>query len=299
MNLEQLQTLLDVVRLGSFAAVAREHQLDPSSVSRQISALEKSLNTRLLQRSTRRMTLTEAGRSFVQRIDPMLEEIRHAANEVQDQQGGSRLRLTASTAFGHTQILPLVETFQQQHPGIDLDLIFTDANLELIKENIDLAVRLSPQFDSDLVGTRLFSTHYKVCVSPDYPHPPPEHPQQLSQHPCLVFTLPSYRTRWFFQPKGGERPVEEIAIQSKLAISNALTLREATLAGQGPALLANWLVDEDLEAGRLKQWLPEHRVTATDFNTAAWLLYPSRRYLPQKVRAMIDFLKSQLAREAG
>ncbi|MEM7280058.1 MAG: substrate binding domain-containing protein, partial [Pseudomonadota bacterium] len=187
--------------------------------------------------------------------------------------------------------------FRQSYPDVKLELLFTDANVDLVSEGIDLAVRLGPSLTGDVVATRLFATAYKVVASPDYLKSAPKikHPSDLAKHPCTVFSLPAFRSEWKFRPMTRKSKSEEVvAITPSVLVSSALSLRSIVLEGGGPALLPDWLVGNDISKGRLVDICPKHQVTATEFDTAAWLIYPSRSYLPQKVRVMIDFLKKKL-----
>lgn len=295
MEIDQIRLFVEVARRGNFAAVARDRAVDPSSVSRLIAALETELGVRLFQRTTRRFALTEAGDLYLNRVEALLNDLEHARDEILAVSGGpvGTLRLTASVAFGSQCLVPLLPAFRAQFPRLKLELLLSDTNLDLVSERVDLAVRLGPSFDTSLVGVKLCDTRYRVCGSPGYLKKckPLRRPQDLTAHRCLLFALPEFRTRWLFRNQTGE--VSEVAVDGDLVVSNALALRDCALAGMGPCLLADWLVDEDLAAGRLVDLFPKHRVTATDFETAAWLLYPSRTYLPNKVRATIDFLKRQ------
>jgi DNA-binding transcriptional LysR family regulator len=294
MDIKSLKLLVDVANLGSFAAVARKLDLDPSSVSRTIAALEEQMGLRLLQRTTRRLTLTEAGEIFLSRITPLMKEFDHALDEAHNVSLGPRgtLRITASVAFGQVCILPHMKEFNSLYPQIKLELLLTDTVVDLIAAGIDLACRLAPKFDS-FAGTRLFDTHYHVCVSPTYfaSMPNVSRPEDLQRHRCLVFMLADYRSQWTFKDADGN--LTRVPIQYDVSISSALALREAALHGMGPVLLADWLVDEDIAQGRLIPLLTDYTVTAEDFDTAAWLLYPSRNFLPNKTRVMIDFLKQK------
>ena len=298
MDFETLRLFQDVAHRLSFAAVAEMRGLDPSSVSRAIGQLERTLGTRLFHRTTRRMTLTEAGTGFLQRAGRILEEFDEAMEDMRSGEAGpvGRLRLSASVAFGERVLVPRLGAFRRLYPNLRLDLMLSDANLDLIAEGIDLSIRLGPPLRGDLIVSRLFDTRYRVCASPDYLRaaPPLETPAHLTAHRCVVFTMPHFRSDWIFRDAKGRD--EAIAVEGDLTISSALSLRSAALAGAGPALLADWLIGEDLDAGRLVDLFPEHDVTATTFDTAAWLVYPSRAYLPQKVRVMIDFLRVQLPR---
>jgi len=294
MDIESLKLLVEVAKLGSFAAVARKLDLDPSSVSRTIATLEGQLGLRLFQRTTRQLSLTEAGEIYLARIVPLLNEYDYALDEAQKVSLGpsGNLRITASVAFGQVCILPHMKEFRSLYPQIRLELLLTDTVVDLIAGGIDLACRLAPKFDS-FAGTRMFDTHYRVCVSPDYfaSMPKVSRPNDLERHRCLVFMLPDYRSQWTFKDANGN--LTRVPIQYDVSISSALALREAALNGMGPVLLADWLVDEDIAQGRLIPLLTDYTVTAEDFDTAVWLLYPSRNFLPNKTRVMIDFLKQK------
>jgi DNA-binding transcriptional LysR family regulator len=293
MELDQLRLFVEVARRGSFAAAARDRVVDPSFVSRMIAALETELKVRLFQRTTRRLALTEAGDLYLGRVEPLLDDLEHARDEVLAISGGpaGTLRLTASVAFGRQCLVPLLPEFRARFPQLKLEVLLSDTNLDLVAERVDLAVRLAPRLDTNLIGVKLCDTRYRVCATPEYlkKSRPLRRPQDLTSHRCLLVTLPEFRTRWLFRNQAGE--VIRVPVDGDLVVSNPLALRDCVLAGMGPALLANWLIDEDLAAGRLLDLFPRHRVTATDFETAAWLVYPSRAYLPNKVRATIDFLK--------
>lgn len=299
MNTDSLKLLVNVAKLGSFAAAARQLELDPSSVSRTISSLEEQLGLRLFQRTTRRLELTEAGEIYLNRIAPLLNEFDYALDDAHKVSNGpsGNLRITASVSFGQICLLPHIPEFRSLYPEIKIELQLTDSVVDLIAGGIDLACRLAPKFNSELVGTRLFDTHYHVCVSPTYFETMPtiSRPEDLEQHKCVVFTLPDYRSRWVF--KDTDANLSSIQIKSDLSISSALALRECALSGMGPVLLADWLVGKDLAEGRLVSLLNQYQVSAEDFDTAVWLLYPSRNFLPNKTRVMIDFLKTKFPSE--
>jgi DNA-binding transcriptional LysR family regulator len=308
MDLATLRVFVEVARRGGFAPVARDFDLDPSAVSRTVAALEDELGLRLFQRTTRRVALTEAGERYFAHVLPILEALERArdeAHEVSDEATGT-LRMTASVGFGQACLVPLLGAFRARHPKLTVELLLTDANLDLVRERIDLAIRLGPQVDADFVGQRLFETRYRVCASPDYVRRRglPASPEALSGHDCLRFALPDFRTRWRFRAEregreqhgradGDAGDVLEVPVHGSLMISSSLALRQCAIDGLGPALLADWLIGDDIAAGRLIDLCPRHRVTATDFDTGAWLLYPSRHYVPAKTRAMIAMLRER------
>ncbi|MEM9870198.1 MAG: LysR family transcriptional regulator [Pseudomonadota bacterium] len=296
MEINALRTVQLVAQHGSFAAVARVMGVDPSSVSRTVAAVEAELGLRLFQRSTRQLRMTEAGAIYLGRLGPLLDDLdlaRDAAAEIGTAPTG-RVRITASVAFGHDVLVPALGALRATLPGIELELILSDQNVDLVAGQVDLAIRLAPAPKGDLISMRLRSTCYRVVASPDYvaTHGVPVLPADLARHDVLRMTLPEYRTEWHF--RGGGTETQTVPVSGRLLISNALALRAAALAGLGPALLADWMIDTDIAAGRLVDLFPDHDVTATTFETAAWLLYPSRAYLPTKVRAVIDALRYHL-----
>ena len=294
MDLNALGLFVEVAGRGSFAAVARDRGIDPSAVSRTIATLEGALQTRLFQRTTRAMALTEAGEHYLARLRPLVEEFARVRDEAASLRSDpiGTLRLTASVAFGEVCLVPLLGAFRARFPRLQLELLLTDSNLDLLADRIDLAIRLAPSHRADVVGVKLFATRYRVVASPAYLR------QQgrpgladLAFRSSLLFALPDFRSRWLF--RRGEETIE-VPVRGDFVISNALVLRAAAVAGLGPALLADWLVGSDLRSGLLEDLFPDHEVTATEFETAAWLLYPSRDYLPRKTKVAIEFLQARL-----
>jgi DNA-binding transcriptional LysR family regulator len=296
MNTDNLHLFVAVSRRGSFAAVAKERDVDPSSVSRAIADLEGELGLRLFQRSTRSMTLTEAGEIYLARLEPLLDELEHARDAAAQVSRAPRgvLRLTASVTFGQVCVVPLLGAFHARYPDLKVECMFTDANVDLVAERVDLAIRLAPAIEGDVVVSKLMDTRYGVYASPDYlaRHPPLLRPTDLTGHQVLLFNLRAYRTHWLFRDTEGNE--ERVAIQGELTLAPASALLTATLAGLGPALLPDWLVADAMANGHLVHLFPDHAATATTFDTAAWIVYPSRSYLPNKVRVMADFLREQL-----
>lgn len=296
MEIASLKTLLQVARLGSLAAAARTLDLDPSTVSRIVATAEAQIGLRIFQRSTRRLMVTEAGAAYLSRIAPLIEELEQASEEARaaQQTPSGMLRISASVAFGQVCLLPLLSQFRAEYPGIHLDLQLSDQNVDLVGEGIDLAIRLAPALKGDLISVRLKHTGYHVCAAPRYLKQADvlDHPSDLTRHDCLRLSLPDYRSRWLFR-RSDEAQIE-VPIAGPLMLSNALALREAARLGLGPALLADWLIAEDLAAGRLVDLFPDWQAAATTFETGAWALYPSRAYLPARLRSALDFLKVHL-----
>lgn len=296
MNLADLTLLQDIARHGSFAAVARLRNVDPSSIGRMVAGIEAELGVRLFERSTRRMALTEAGARYIERVTPLTDELERAAEEARATGGAPRgtLRISASVTFGQEIITPRLAAFRARYPQIEVEGVFTDATLDLVAERIDLAIRLAPTIEGDYVVSKLMDTIYRVVASPAYLRdaPPLATAEDLARHSAILFPYRDYRARWKFRDAGGR--THEQPVTGALTLTPAGAIRDAALAGLGPALLPHWLVDADIAAGRLVHCLADHAVTATEFDTAAWLVYPSRSYLPAKTRAMIDFLRDDL-----
>jgi DNA-binding transcriptional LysR family regulator len=296
MNLDALRCLVEVAREQRFAAVARRRNVDPSNISRTVAQLESHLGVRLFQRSTRKMVLTEAGEQFLQKIEPLIDELDRAMDAARDAAAAPNgtLRLTASVTFGHERIVPLLPEFRRHYPRVQIDGIFTDENVDLVAQRIDLAVRLGSTVTGDMVVTKLVDTRYRVVASAAYLKGANRlrSPADLAMHECLLFPVQVLPPLWQFRNARGE--ATKVAVRGEITLSTAQALRDAAIAGLGPALLADWLVDEAIADGLLLDVFPQLQVTATTFDTAAWLVYPSRTYLPAKVRVMIDFLKEKL-----
>jgi DNA-binding transcriptional LysR family regulator len=297
MNTDDLETLMHVLRLGSFSAAARQLQVDPSSVSRTVAALESELGTRLFQRSTRQLAVTEAGALFAQRLGPLLDELRQIRHAAADAAGHVRgaLRISASNTFGLRHIVPLLPAFCRRHPELEVDLVLTDSLMDLVAERIDVAVRSGALHDSSVIALPLLQTRYRVVATPAWVRAAgkPRKPQELQQRDCLTFSLPGFRERWIFQrAEGGARTV--VNLRPRILITNGLALRECALAGLGAALLPDWLIGDDLAAGRLVDLFPGYRVGVVDAPTGLWIVYPSRSYVPAKVRAFIEFVREAI-----
>ena len=296
MDLSVLQIFVEVMRHGSFAAVARERNIDPSSVSRTVASLESELGIRLFQRTTRKLSPTEAGMTYFERVEPLIEEMQEAADIAKDISGNPKgtIRVTCSVSFGIKCIVPLLPEFEAKYPELTVDLLLTDSVVDLFTERIDVAIRLGQLTDSTLIIQKLMETRYSVCASPDYLERfgTPKIPQDIEQHNCLLFPLSGFNTRWIFKEKKDN--VQEILIQGNTIISNAIALQQCAINAMGLALLADWLIDDNIANGELVKLFPDYQVTATDFDTAAWLLYPSRAYIPLKVRVFVEELRKHL-----
>ena len=296
MDIENLQIFVEVVRSGSFASVARTRDLDPSAVSRAIASLEQELGVRLFQRTTRRLTVTEAGSAYFERVAAAVDEVllaNEAAGEASSQVNGV-LRMTTSVSLGQELVVPLLPKLTKLYPDLAIELLLTDTVLDLVAERIDLAVRVGTMQDSSLIAKRLIPLRYHVCASPAYLRRAGRvtKPSDIADHDCLLLLVPGFRTSWKFKQPGGK--AVEVPIRGTITISAAVSMRECAVAGMGLALLPQWLIEKQLEDGSLVSVLPNFQVSATDFNSAVWLVHPSRSQVPLKVRLAMDFLQTHL-----
>ncbi len=297
MEINTLLLFLQTAKRLSFAAVAEDNKINPSSVSRTISALETELGVRLFHRTTRRMILTEAGNKFLHRANNIIEELEIAREEALSHNTGpvGTLKMTASVTFGERAILPLLPQFRERYPKVALEMMFTDKNLDFTTEGIDLGVRLAAELKGSMIATKLIDTRYHVCASPGYLETASylNTPNDLANHSCVLFMMAAFRSFWLFRDSNGTET--KVPISGDVAFTSALNLRTAALSGLGPGLLPDWLIRDDIIKGDLIDVFPDHDVTATTFDTAAWLVYPSKSYLPLKVRVMIDYLKTNVS----
>lgn len=291
MDIGTLDLFIETAQRLSFADVARARGLHPSAVSRAIQNLEEGVGTPLFVRTTRRMALSDAGHQFLGHAEAAVQSAKAAVEAAQSQakEPSGAVRITASTAFGERLVVPLLEPIRERFPKIVVTLILSDEPLDLLDAGVDLALRLAPSLSGDMIGRKLFDTRYYVCASPDYlkRHPKPYVPADMAEHAVVTYDLPGYRDRWRFVSDAGE---ERVRIQPGAIITSALAVRRAVIAGLGPALLADWLIDDALASGALIDLFPDYRVTATDFQTAAWLAYPSASVMTTRVRSVADIL---------
>lgn len=294
MDINQLQIFLAVVRQGNFSAVARQLDLSPSSISRAITALEHDLGVRLLQRTTRNIALTEAGLRYFERVESLVEELHLAKEDIQEDTDNPKgaIKISASPSFGTVCIAPLLDQFSQHYPELTVELNLTDKRVDLLTDKIDLAIRQGPLDDSSLIAERFLTTHYRVCASPEYlaTHGSPETPADLSQHRCLTFPLGEFKTCWKFREKH-QRNVISVNIHSPLTINNGMALKQCAIESGGIVLLSDWLIHDALREGYLIDVFPQYDISATEFEATISFVYPSRAYVPAKIRLLMAFLR--------
>jgi len=299
-RLESMSILVVAVEVGSLSAASRRLGMPLATVSRKVSELEGHLGTRLLNRSSRRLTLTDAGRSFVVACKRILDDVkeaeRAAAGEYTAPTG--ELTISAPIVFGRLHVLPVVSEFLRDYPDIDIRMVLSDQVVNLFEEHVDLAVRIGELPDSSLVATRLGTMRRVVCASPAYfsAHGKPKSPGELSAHDCVTFEGLTAPTAWTFTIG---RSTTSVPIHSRLLVNTAEAAIDAAIAGVGITRVLSYQVASAIRAGKLT-------VALQEFEPAPWpisLVYGGGRLLPLKVRAFLDFtaprLKSRLAESAG
>jgi DNA-binding transcriptional LysR family regulator len=297
LDLNDVALFVQVVRSGSFAEAARRLGMPSNTVSRRVQQLEAQLGSRLLQRSTRKLTLTNVGEGFYERCMGAVDGLMDAGQELMqgsDEPAGL-VRIAAMADFFDFFPMQWIADFLAAHPRVQLDFVLSDASVDLIADRIDVAFRGGPLQDSGYVGRQLLSNVSDGMVaSPAYiaAHGMPASLQELSQHHSVSFAHPSGMSHWrLVDPDGNEA---EVQIPSRFNANTAQALRKATVAGLGIAVLPSALSDMDLEAGRLVRVLPQYQRSGFGLN----VLYPSRRQLPLAVAAFIALVMEKLELKA-
>jgi DNA-binding transcriptional LysR family regulator len=293
MQKTELEILLAVVDHGSFSAAARELGYTPSAVGKRVQQLEQRLKVPLLMRSTRRMTLTGAGRRYAEEARDVFARLTALEEDIADNAVTLRgpIRMTAPGALGQRRIVPLVTEFMAHHPEVGIELILTDKNLDLVGEGVDLAVRSGVLPDSSLVARKLADNPRILCAAPGYlgQHGTPQTPADLQDHRCLRLMQEKQLSDWGFtrQQSGLAR------LGTGFTCNSLDALRSACLAGLGIAWLPQFLVSDDLEAGDLSPLLAEYSDQAA--GGGIFLLRPETNFLPGRERALADYLVSGFA----
>lgn len=289
-RLREMEIFVAIVTAGSLSAAGRALGLSVAVVSKELARLEERLGTLLLQRTTRSLTLTPEGELFHRRCTTILADV----DDAEDQAArGARLegplRVTTTAAFGRRTLVPLLAEFQQAHPGVEVGLILSDRVLDLVQENIDVAVRFGVLPDSRLVARRLAASHRVVCGSPAYlaRHGTPERPEDLAAHQCLTIGVQQPQ-EWEL---GGPDGTRRVAVHARLSANDGEAVHAWAEAGHGLMLKSVWDVAADLRAGRLVRVLPQWR----SLDNAIHAVFQTNRLMARRTRALVDFLAERLA----
>ena len=286
-RLRALEVFVTVVSQESFTRAANALDTSPANVTRYVNELEAHLGTRLLNRSPRKLSLTESGAAFYDRGKSILNEMAEAeaiASNSSNPRG--RLRINASVTFGVRFLAPLWPTFMDKYPEIDLDVVLNDETVDLVKGGYDMAVRISRAGSEDYVARKLMTSQDVVCASPAYlrRNGEPKAPVDLSKHLCIGYNYAPTAEEWRFTDEAGNSHIVKVKIG--MQTNSCDTGRAAALAGAGIIWQPQFMVNDDLKAGRLKALLPRYHLPTVNVSA----VYPSRRHLSGKVRAMVDFL---------
>lgn len=284
MDLDGIEVFVKVVEAGSFNQAAKLLGMPNSTASAKVSALEKRLGVTLLQRTTRKLHPTEAGAMYFRRCVQALEELQAAENELADARGepGGILRLTAPVEVGHTLLPPLVDAFIERHPRVSVELIITNRVVDLVAENVDLAVRAGTLKDSALIAKRFELGHFGFWASPGYleKRPAPAHPKELAQHECMQFSQ--------FNGKGVKltngREHARIHLVGRITADDFEALRALAVHGRGIAFLPSFLCTEESRERKLVRVLPDWRGESVTVS----LVYPAQRFVAPKIRAFME-----------
>ncbi|MES2009016.1 LysR family transcriptional regulator [Cupriavidus basilensis] len=284
-----------VVDAGNFSVAARQLGSTPSTVSRQIKRLEEALATRLLERSTRKVRMTESGaevyrycRDVVSAAAGAMDAAGHVVGRPQ-----GRVSVSAPTAFAKTVIHPLVPAFLQAYPEVDLQLLFTDHETDPLADDLDLVIRLTEHPPPGLAGRRLGAVRWVLCASPAYlrARGTPAQPRDLAEHDCLYLGETADDNRWRLRR---DTETQTVTVSGRYVANHAGARLEAAQQDLGIASLPEFTAALALQAGELVRVLPDWELQARAYVGTVWLLYPPNRFLPPKVRALIDYLAAHI-----
>jgi len=282
-----------VAEAKSFSAVARETNMSQSTVSKHIAALEERLGTKLLNRSTRSLKLTETGKEYYQHCVRILNDFQEAEASIGKGKikPTGTLRLSTSASFGRTFILPFLNEFLETYPDINIDLLFDDDYIDLVKSGIDLAIRIGPLADSTLIARKIGSSPRITVASADYlvKHGRPKKPADLRKHNCLFHSLQKAPDLWYYNST--QEGDESIRVSGRFKASSPDAICDATIAGLGISVLPIWYVQKYIKQGKLKTILEIYKPTTYNIHA----IYPERRFVAPKVKRMIEFLADKVS----
>ena len=291
-----IELFVKTIEAGNFSALGRQLHMAPSSISRQINTLEEELGVRLLQRTTRNISLTEAGQIYYERVSKILGELDEAQLAITQLQANPKgiLRLNIAIPFGERIIVPLIPAFLALYPELKIDLTLEDRAIDLVEERVDLSIRISRLGDSSIVARKLAENQFVVCASQQYfdAHGRPDVPNDLSHHNCIINKNFYNSNIWQFR-KGNS--TQNISVTGNFLANTGGALHQAMLSNLGIAVLPTWFVGEDIKQGLLQQVLEDYEVNLPAMtDSAIYALYPAGQYLPPKVRVFIDYLIEKL-----
>lgn len=293
-----MRMFVTVVQSGSLSSAGRQIGMSAASISRYIGALEESAGSRLLNRSSRKLTLTEAGTIYFRYAENILSQMDEAHSSISELQWAPKgtLRVHSRILIANQLIVPAMPRFLKTYPEIKVDLMMSNNVIDLVEQNVDVDIRIGQLEDSSLIAKKLISSERVLCASPEYlaRTPPITVPQDLQQHNCLTYRINLGRTNWRFASADGQ--IVEIPIDGTFKTDNGPALRTLALVGTGIILMPDWSVRDDIRAGTLVPLLDGYRVSYAAFDNGIYAVYQQTRRVSAKVRIFVDFL-SALFRE--
>jgi len=290
MDLSAIEIFVKVVDAGSFSAAARALGVSKSHTSKRVSQLEDRLGARLLQRTTRRLTLTEAGRLFYDRCARVLDELSEAEQVITELSTSPRgtLRMAVPMSFGVRFVAPLVADFTADFPEIDVDVQHSDARVDLLADEFDLAIRIGQLSDSSMVARKVSEVDVYICASPDYlaKHGTPETPRDLRDHQCLIYTESAMPGVWSL---GNGETAQTVHVSGPIRSNSGDTIMQACVRGQGIAMVPDFLAAEFIRDGRLVTIMDNYRPSTM----GTYVIFPHRRHLSPKVRSFVDYVAAR------
>lgn len=289
--MDKLTSMLVFCRVatsGNFSQAARELRISPAMVTKHIASLESLLSIRLLNRTTRKVSMTEAGESYLRLCQNLLSDIEEGESSLSElsHHPSGTLRLAAPIDFGILRLPPAIAGYLQRFPDIRIDINYQDRKVNLVEDGFDIAIRIGALPDSSLVAVPLMKQQLLCCASPDYLHQQgrPKHPTELRKHNCLTYSYSSTNNDWHFR-KGGES--HAIKASGRLNANNGRAMAAVAAQGVGIILKPQFIVQDFIDRGELVAILEDYELPRSD----VYAVYPHRRFLPAKMRSFIDYLK--------
>ncbi len=292
-SLTEIAVFVRVVDCGSFTSAAARLDLSKSVVSKHVTRLEEQLGARLLNRTTRRLSLTEAGRALYERSRKGLTEIEEATSEVSRLQDVPRgtLKINAPMSFGILHLAPALPELLRRYPELTVDMSLDDRQVDVIEEGFDVSVRIAELPDSSLVARRIAPCRHVIVAAPSYlaRRGTPQAPEELRDHNIVTYRYQNSAREWHFRASDGK--TTSVAVAGSLAMNNSLALRAALLEGVGITRTPTFVVGNDIREGRLVALLKDYEPP----EVAIFLVYPQRRHQSPKVRAFVDFIAERIS----
>lgn len=289
---KQISTFVEVVAKGSLSAAARAEGIAPAMIGRRLDALEQRLGVKLLQRTTRKLALTNEGAAFLEDCQRILSELEDAESAVAERsvKASGHLLISAPAGFGRQHVAPLLPSFLAEHRDVSAALNLNDRVVDLIGEGVDVAIRIASLSDSSLVGVKLADNHRVVVGAPAYlkRHGVPRALAELAQHNCLAISSEGSQRGWTFREHGKNVTLK---VSGNMMCNDGEVLHDWALAGKGLAWRSMWEVGADIEAGRLQTVLDQFAAPGNDI----YAVFAQRRHLPLRIRAFVDFLRHSYA----